>query len=176
MGHKISLMMLTIILLISLAGCSRNATPADQSDTPNGEAQERQEEAYTEPDSADEYQMLPLVSGRVADLQLDASADGTTQKLNKGEIMSITLDSNPSTGYGWFATSSNQEVLAQMGAPQVIEPQATSGTPIVGAGGTEILFFGATGTGTVTLTLEYKKGWEADITPERTIIITVEVK
>ncbi|OGO11844.1 MAG: hypothetical protein A2030_02095 [Chloroflexi bacterium RBG_19FT_COMBO_50_10] len=176
MGHKISLTLLTIILLISLAGCSRSATPADQSDTPNGEAQESQGETYTETNSADEYQMLPLVSGRVADLQLDASADGTTQQLNKGELMSITLDSNSSTGYGWFASSSNQDVLTQIGEPQVIEPQATSGTPIVGAGGTEILYFGATETGTITLTLEYKKGWETDITPEKTIIITVEVK
>jgi inhibitor of cysteine peptidase len=90
--------------------------------------------------------------------------------------MAITLESNPSTGYSWFATSSNLDVIAQMGEAQYQEPQSSSTTPIVGAAGTETLSFEAVKAGTATLTLDYKKGWETDVAPEKTITITVEVK
>jgi inhibitor of cysteine peptidase len=109
-------------------------------------------------------------------LQLDAEADGTTHQLKIGDVMAITLESNPSTGYAWFATSSNPDVLAQMGEAQYQAPKSSSSTPIVGAAGTETLYYAASQAGTTTLTLDYKRGWETDISPEKTVTIMVEVK
>jgi inhibitor of cysteine peptidase len=176
MFKKIALTLIVILLLVGMASCSRSATPANQTPSSISETQESQGETYTETNPADNQQMLPIISGKTATLQLDATADGSTQQLNIGEVMAITLESNPSTGYSWFATSSNPDVIAQMGEAQYQEPQSSSTTPIVGAAGTETLSFEAVKAGTVTLTLDYKKGWETDVAPEKTITITVEVK
>jgi inhibitor of cysteine peptidase len=176
MFKKIVLTLIATLLLVSTSSCSKSATPANQTPSSNGETQESQGKTYTETNPADNQQMLPIISGKTATLQLDATADSSTQQLNIGEVVAITLESNPSTGYSWFATSSNPDVIAQMGEAQYQEPQSSSTTPIVGAAGTETLYFEAVKAGTVTLTLDYKRGWETDVAPEKTITITVEVK
>lgn len=118
--------------------------------------------------------MLPLITGKVADVSLDAMADGTTQQLKKGEVMSITLESNPSTGYSWFATISNPAILVQMGEPQYREP--ASSTPVLGAAGSDTFYFQAADTGTTTLIMNYTRGFESSVAPEKTVTVTVEVK
>ncbi len=175
MLEKFTLSIIGIILLLSMVSCGQSTTPTDQSSSPSAETQDSQGSSTTETNDADNYQMLPLISGKVAKLQLDASADGSTQQLAVGEVMGIALESNPSTGYGWFANSTNPDVIASMGDPVYQEPTAST-TPIVGAAGTEIFYFQAMATGTATLTLEYKKGWETEVAPEKTITIMVEVK
>jgi inhibitor of cysteine peptidase len=176
MFKNIALTIISIFLLASMAGCSKSTPPADQSPSTNSGTQESQAKPYPETNPNDNQQMLPIISGKEASLQLDASADGTTQVLKVGEVMAIELESNPSTGYSWFSSSSNPEVVAQTGDAQVAVPQSSSGTPILGAAGTETLFFTATKAGTATLTLDYKRGWETDVAPEKTITVTMEVK
>jgi len=175
MFTKLTLSIITIILLFSLAGCGTT----DQSNPNSAEAsngsQNTPSGTITDTTGADNYQMLPVISGKVATLKLDATADGTTQQIKKGEAMSITLESNPSTGYSWYAAISNIAVLAQMGEPEYTAP-AESSTPMVGAAGAQTFLFQATEIGSTTITLEYKRGWETDVAPEKTITITVEVK
>jgi len=166
MFNKITLTLITILMLVSLAACGTTGTSSTESTTPSAEPESA---------STDNYQMLPYISGSVADLKLDASADGSTQQLKVGQVLSISLESNPSTGYSWSATSSDQAVMMQMGEPQMQEPTASS-TPVVGAPGTATLYFQAIKAGTATVTLNYQRSWEQGVTPEKTIIITVEVK
>ena len=179
MFTKFRLTMITIILamaITTLAGCGSTTPSISSSNTGSDNTQNNPSGTITETNTANEYQMLPVISGKAANLRLDATADGTTQQIKKGQVVSITLESNPSTGYSWFATSSNQDVLAQMGEPEYQEPASDSSTPILGAAGAETYFFQAADTGTATLTLDYKKGWETTVAPEKTITITVEVK
>ncbi len=174
MNTKLSLTIMTIILLIGLAGCGTiDQSHASTSD--NSSSQGSSSGAITDTTATDNYQMLPIISGKVADMKLDASADGTTQKIKKGEVMSITLESNASTGYAWFASISDTAVLVQMGDSEYSEPSASS-TPIVGAPGTQTFYFQAVETGTAKLTLDYKRGWETDVAPDKTMVITVEVQ
>jgi predicted secreted protein len=63
-----------------------------------------------------------------------------------------------------------------MGEPEYIEPTQSSSTMIVGAAGTETFMFQATASGSAMITLDYKRGWETDVAPEKTITLTVEVK
>jgi predicted secreted protein len=167
MFTKFSLTLITLILITSLAGCNLKS-----STNPNNDNSQGNPSKIT---PAANQQLLPIISGKAADVQLDASADGTTQQLKKGEIMAITLESNPSTGYSWFATISDPKVVVQMGEHQYQEPASSSSTPIVGAAGTQTFFLQAAETGTATVTLDYKRSWE-DVAPEKTITITVEVK
>jgi inhibitor of cysteine peptidase len=176
MFTKFTLTIVTIILLFTMAGCGKTTLSNSSANTGEDNSQSESSETYTGTNSTDNYQMLPVISGKVAKLQLDANANGTTQQLKMGEVMSITLESNPSTGFGWFATSSNPDVLAQMGDPVYLAPTSDSTTPILGAAGTDTFFFQAADTGTATLTLEYKQGWVTDVAPEKIITVTVEVK
>jgi len=179
MFTKYTLTMITILLamaMTTMAGCSittpttpsSNAGPENSQSNPSG--------TYTETNTTNEYQMLPVISGKVANLKLDASADGTTQQLKVGEVMSISLESNPSTGYSWFARIPNDHILAQMGEPEYQQPSFDSATPMVGAPGTVTIFFEAFEAGNATITLEYMREFETDVAPEKTITITVEVK
>jgi inhibitor of cysteine peptidase len=176
MFTKLTLALVTIILLFTLVGCVKTTPSNSSSNTGEDNSQKEASETYTGTNSANNYQMLPIISGKVTKLILDASADGTTQELEMGEVMSITLEANPSTGYGWFATSTNPDVLAQLGEPVYQEPTSDSATPILGAAGVDTFIFQAADTGTATITLVYKRGWETDVAPEKTITITVNVK
>jgi inhibitor of cysteine peptidase len=174
MFTKLSLTIVSIIALVSLAGCGSKSPTLPASSATPGSPQSSTSITPTESDAADNYQMLPMISGKVANVSLDATADGSTQQLKIGEVLSVSLESNPSTGYSWFATISNPAVLVQMGEPQYQAP--SSSTPIVGAAGTQIFFFQAAETGTATLTLDYLRSFESGVAPEKTVTITVEVK
>ena len=159
MFTKITLTMITIILLIALAGCGANNSQADTS----GE------------NSATNQQLLPIISGKAASLSLDASADGSTQQLKKGEVMSVTLEANPSTGYSWFVNISDQKVIIQMAETEYQEASPNT-TPILGAPVEKTFLFQAVEAGQATITLDYKRGWETDVAPEQMITIMVEVQ
>jgi predicted secreted protein len=174
MFTKITLTLITLIMLVTMSGCG--TTSPSNSDASANSSTNKTPQTYTETNSANNYQMLPMISGKVANVMLDAMADGTTQELKKGEVMGVTLESNPSTGFGWFATIANQEILAQMGDAQYTAPPTSSSTPILGAAGTETIFFQAIATGITTLTLDYKQGFDKTTAPAKTIIIIVEVK
>ena len=172
MFARFTFTLVNIILLVTLAGCGAKNTPNPGID--NSQSNGSETPAGTNPDNND--QMLPIISGKVANIQLDASADGTTQQVKKGEVLAITLESNPSTGYSWFAAISDPKVIVQMGEPQYQEPASSAGTPLLGASGKQTFFLQAVETGTATVSLEYKRGWETDVASEKTITIMVEVK
>lgn len=172
MLKKTTLMLFALVLLISMVGCSNDPAREGQPASTNDEGQENQAEAYP----VQNQQLLPIISGKAASILLDSTADGTTQQLKVSDVIAITLESNPSTGYAWYATSSNPEIVAQLGEAQYQEPKTSSGEPKLGALGTEVLYFEAKGAGSATLILDYKRGWETDVAPEKTITITVEVE
>ena len=172
MFTKTTLTFASIILLVTLAGCGSKTTPTPSPDNSQGNTSSSSSKTYP----AENQQLLPLISGKAANLQLDSSADGTTQQVKKGDIIAVTLESNITTGYSWFATISDPKVLVQMGEPQYKEPSSSSGTPLLGAAGKQTFFLQANETGTVTVTLEYKRSFEENVTPEKTITITLEVK
>ncbi len=176
MFTKVSLTIVTMILLVSMVACGAKSLTLPASNATQLSPQSSTSGTPTESDSADNYQMLPLISANVANVSLDATADGTTQQLKIGEVLSISLDSNTSTGYSWFATISNAAVLVQMGEPVYQETATNSSTPVLGAAGAQIFYFQATGTGTTSLTLDYKRSFETNVTPEKTFSMTVEVK
>ncbi len=172
MFTKFPLAIISIVLLVSLAGCALNSSsPSPTSSNSQGNTTGN----ITDTNSEDNYQMLPIISSKVANMKLDASASGSTQNLRKGEVMSISLESNASTGYAWTAKISDTAVVVQMGEPEYTEP-ASTGTPLVGAPGTQTFYFQAVDTGTATITLDYARSFETNVAPAQTVTIIVEVK
>jgi inhibitor of cysteine peptidase len=105
--------------------------------------------------------------------EVTATASGPVA-LQVGQVLVVTLPSNPSTGYSWtISTAPDGAVLTQNGEltyaamnPDVVMP---------GSGGTETVRFTATAAGTTTIVLDYRRPWETDVPPVDTVTIDITV-
>ena len=116
--------------------------------------------------------LLAACSPATSEVNIGADANATQLELKVGQMLVISLESNPSTGYGWHVAEVDESILKQVGEVEFI--QEPTDEQIVGAGGTEVLRFEAAGAGTTTLTLTYNRAWE-DVNPEETFTVTVVI-
>jgi inhibitor of cysteine peptidase len=112
--------------------------------------------------------------GSSGEVKLDAGDDGTQVEMEEGQILVITLDSAPTTGYRWERIVSEDSTLQQVGEAEFRRgPWAIF---VVGAGGKEILRFKAEKAGETDLELVYHQPWEKDIEPAKTFTVQVVVR
>ncbi len=95
---------------------------------------------------------------------------GTKIDLNKGDILEVTLEGNPSTGYSWLL-GSEVSLLEPVGEP-VFEPASN----LVGSPGKITMRFNVVEKGEGTLQLVYQRPWERNIPPIATFEITVVIQ
>ncbi|MEN6428696.1 MAG: protease inhibitor I42 family protein [Phycisphaerales bacterium] len=91
-----------------------------------------------------------------------------------GQIFTVTLESNPSTGYRWEWVDHQDSIVEQMGEAQ-FKPRETGDPPLVGAGGWESFDFKAVHPGQMTLKLVYRRPWEEGVEPLKTFSLQVTV-
>jgi len=72
---------------------------------------------------------------------LTEADDGTRIELSPGQILTITLPSNPTTGYSWQVAQIDPKTLKQQGEAEY--QQSSGSKDLVGAGGTETFRFEA---------------------------------
>lgn len=89
-----------------------------------------------------------------------------------GEIISITLDSNPTTGYRWQLSTPLDEKVLKIISSEYRMPE----THIVGAGGKEVWTFKALSTGQTTIVFEYMRPWEKDKEPAKKATFTINIQ
>jgi predicted secreted protein len=90
-----------------------------------------------------------------------------------GDLVKITLPSNPSTGFKWgLAGISDTTILSQDGQPQYVLPE----TPALGAGGQEIWTFKVLKRGTSTVSMAYSQPWEGGTKGEWTLGVEIKVR
>jgi len=102
---------------------------------------------------------------------LGSDDDGSEISVKVGEQLVVELPSNPTTGFSWVVADAGP--LTQVGEA-AYESDAKPG--VVGAGGTETLTFDAGEAGSGTLTLEYRRSWEAGLAAEDVWSVTVTVE
>lgn len=103
------------------------------------------------------------------EVQLTAADDGTTVEIETGQVLSITLEANPTTGYTWEVTESpSEQVLKQVGEIE-FEPESD----LIGAGGVQLIKFKVVNAGQTSLKLVYHRPWEMDVEPLETFSINV---
>lgn len=100
--------------------------------------------------------------------------DGGQVELKVGEVLTVTLESNPTTGYSWEIVQTDEAVLSQQG--EVEYQQSPQSQGLVGAGGTETFRFKAVGPGKITLKLIYHRSWEKGVEPIQTYTLQVVVR
>ncbi len=99
------------------------------------------------------------------EVQISEAQDGGEVNLAADQILTISLKSNPSTGYGWETDGlapAALPVLQQLGPAEIEPGLAAAGLPLVGTPGRQTLRFKAVAAGQETLTLVYRRPWEND--------------
>ncbi len=102
----------------------------------------------------------------------DADAGGRVD-LQVGQMLTVSLESNPTTGYSWQVTRYDNAILNQLGE---VEFKQGGEKGLVGAGGIETFRFEAVSAGDTSLELAYVRPWEEGVPPERVFVIQVDVK
>ena len=110
-----------------------------------------------------------LAEDKLPTLHLTDSANNKTVDAKVGQLVVLTLEANPTTGYRWFVQS----------FPLVIELvnfiYTPKGKEMAGSGGTQTAEFLAKSAGTADLKLEYRRPWEHDTPPVRTFVVKITV-
>jgi inhibitor of cysteine peptidase len=105
------------------------------------------------------------VSGLVtSEIRISEQANGSTVLLTTGQLLVLTLPSNPSTGYAWKITALNSRLLKESAPAQTAR---SSVIPIPGEPGTVVYRFMAIGEGSGSLALSYRRAFEAATIPAR---------
>jgi inhibitor of cysteine peptidase len=99
--------------------------------------------------------------------------NGEQITIQSGDVVTVSLVSNPTTGYSWQVMETGNTILVQDGHPEYKE--APGSESLVGAGGTEVFRFKAVETGTTMLELGYLRSWES-VPPIETFRIQVVVE
>ena len=121
--------------------------------------------------------LLAVISGctTLKDIQVTARDKGGRIELKPGQVLVVTLESNPSTGYQWEVVVVDTAVLQQIGEAEFL-PAASTGMQIVGAGGMERFRFKALKKAESSLGLVYRRPWEKEEEPAKTFLIQISVR
>ena len=92
---------------------------------------------------------------------LDAESECPT-RLQVGQTLTLTLPSNPSTGYRWRVEDPAANVLQSLG-PEVYN--APEEEDVVGSAGVSTWRYQANSVGTSQLVLVYQQPWATDVAP-----------
>lgn len=109
-------------------------------------------------------------------VSVDSSNSGKEVKIAAGGLLTVTLESNKTTGFQWGLTSISDQSVLEKVDQKFVTPEATqNGAPLVGAPGKEVWTFKALKKGNCTLSMGYSRSWES-VPPAKTFSLTVSVK
>ena len=112
-------------------------------------------------------QTTPTLS---AEVEIDSSANGQDINMINGQILIVSLDANPSTGFIWEVSEVDSSFLEQLGIPRF-----EAGTSLLGAEGVQIFEFRALTAGRTVLNMVYVRAFEEDTEPTNTFSVNVNV-
>lgn len=93
-------------------------------------------------------------------------------RLHSGQTLSLSLPSDPTTGYRWQVKQAGQPVLRSLG-PEVYSNPEDAG--LVGAAGRSAWRFVAQQAGSGSLSLVYQQPWAPEVVPLRSFDCAVSV-
>lgn len=102
--------------------------------------------------------LLPL-SLWAKDVVLTADQSGSSFSVQPGDMVSIQLQGNPTTGYEWEDQSKPTAVFEKKEVLYVPD------SSLVGSGGVYTFHYRAVKPGKTSLTLVYRRPWEKNVSP-----------
>lgn len=118
--------------------------------------------------AADFWNRAPIVRNS------DASIDGRSEVVKRGDTIAVHLDADPSSGYRWELTRLAGGSVAQVGLPDY-QPETAAGVPRVGAPGHTTFRFRALQPGTSSIELAYRRPWENNVAAAKTVRFEIAV-
>ncbi|MGW4535616.1 protease inhibitor I42 family protein [Nocardia sp. NPDC004340] len=106
--------------------------------------------------------------------RIGADSDGKDVSLALGQGLIVTLEANPTTGFGWQLGALDQNVVKQNGSPEYEQDANPDGK--VGVGGKSVLNFVAEAPGSTTLSLAYMRAWEQGVEPAKRFTVNLTVR
>ncbi len=107
------------------------------------------------------------------ELSVDIASTGKEVTLAAGDTLTVTLESNITTGYSWNENANIGDKTVMQQTDHKYQPPAT---PIPGAGGKEVWTFKALKAGKSTISMEYSRPFEPTAAPAKTFTLTVVVQ
>ena len=117
---------------------------------------------------ADTWNRAPIVRNT------DASIDGRSEAVKRGDTLAVHLDANPTTGYRWELARLAGASVVQIGLPDY-QPETAAGVPRVGAPGHTTFRFRALQSGTSSIELAYRRPWESGVAAAKTVRFEIAV-
>ena len=110
-------------------------------------------------------------SGSAGQMAVGASYNNKEVNVKVGDVLAVTLESNPTTGYKWQVKGiSDKAVLENTGSEFIAGGAGAHGA---GTPGKEVWIFKALKEGKSTLTMEYLRSWEGNVPAEKTFSLSV---
>jgi inhibitor of cysteine peptidase len=94
--------------------------------------------------------------------------------LRAGETLRLRLAANRTTGYRWHASGAEDGCLSVPQSPEYIPDQASP--RVAGAGGIEVWQLRAQRPGTVVLRFDYRRPYETQKPPAKTLSFTIRIR
>ncbi len=117
--------------------------------------------------------LIACSSAAPKELSVDITNSGKEVTLAAGGTLTVTLESNITTGYSWNENANIGDKTVMQQIDHKYQPPATS---IPGAGGKEVWTFKALKAGKSTISMEYRRPFESNTTPAKTFTLTVVVQ
>ena len=150
MKAKALLLGLMLITTLLLAACNTDTQAADKNIT--GQTDEG---------------VLPRIF-------IDESKDGQTIEVVAGCLVTITLESNATTGFRWeLAEPIDEGMLALIDSKYTTAEEEDGDEPVTGAGGTEEWTFETLQPGDSTISMAYSRPWEGGEKGVKTFNVTI---
>lgn len=92
--------------------------------------------------------------------------------LKTGQVLMLTLASNPATGYRWQIQNPAQSILRSLGPEVYSNPEDKN---MVGSAGQSVWRYQASTAGTGRLLMVYQQPWAPEVTPEQTFDCSITV-
>jgi inhibitor of cysteine peptidase len=108
------------------------------------------------------------------EVNLSAKDNGGLVEVDAGQILVLTLESNPTTGFRWEVVGEKEAVLQPTGDAE-FKLASELDPPPPGTGGVEVFRFEAVEAGDTLIELVYHRPWEEDVEPQETFSIQVTV-
>ena len=118
--------------------------------------------------AADPFNRRPIVRNT------DASIDGQSELVKRGDTIAVHLDATPSTGYRWELVRLAGASVVQVGLPDY-QPETAAGVPKVGAPGHTTFRFRAVQSGTSSIDLAYRRPFDEGAPAARTVRFEIAV-
>ena len=117
--------------------------------------------------------LVSCLSTAPNELSVDIASSGKEVTLAAGGTLTVTLESNITTGYSWNENANIGDKTVIQQTDHKYQPPATA---IPGAGGNEVWTFKALRAGKSLISMEYRRPFEPNAPAAKTFTLTVVVQ